>query len=695
MANSTTHVPQVTSSQASKEVTVNSVNDAYSVAGLYGRNGLTTTGLTWGYLGGCLYVAGTPTQIANGTVALTASATNYVEATTAGVVSANQVGFTAGRLQLYTVVCGTSSVSSYTDHRTAATSAGLTTAVQPYDAELAALAGLTSAADKIPYFTGSGTAALLTRDTDVNLTANSDTAIATQKAVKTYVDGIVTGGASDVMIFKGVIDCSANPNYPAASAGNLYKVSVAGKIGGASGPNVEAGDTIYCITDGSAAGDHATVGANWVIAQVNIDGAVVGPASATDNAFVQFNGTTGKLVKNGVAFTAKGDLLTRSSSAPAVLSVGTNGHVLTADSAEANGMKWAAAAGGGGTPGGSDTQVQFNDAGAFGGDADMTWNKTTNVLTVGSVATPGKIKGADNATLNEAGVSLTIKGGDATGGGTNASAIGGETIISSGAPANTSATAGPITIQPAAATGASGAAVTMQGGSPGGSGNNGGAVTVSGGIAGATGAGSGGLVTIQGGAGSSTNGSASGGVTIKTQLPPNSGGVPGTVAISTADSTSASFGDGPAAAPITITAGKGGNPTSGWTGATGGAVTLTAGQGGNGNGAGAPGAGGSVNLTAGAGGTSGTGNSNGGDVKLKVGAGAGTGAAGNVVLNATGSALATTAAGGFTCIPTCAGAPTGTPANIPTGTVPMVFDTTNLKMYVYTGGAWKSTAAFT
>ena len=33
-------------------------------------------------------------------------------------------------------------------------------------------------------------------------------------------------------------------------------------------------------------------------------------------------------------------------------------------------------------PGGSTTQLQFNDAGAFGGDADLTWNKTTNVMTV-------------------------------------------------------------------------------------------------------------------------------------------------------------------------------------------------------------------------------------------------------------------------------------------------------------------------
>jgi len=34
------------------------------------------------------------------------------------------------------------------------------------------------------------------------------------------------------------------------------------------------------------------------------------------------------------------------------------------------------------TPAGSTTQVQFNDAGVFGADADLTWNKTTNVLGV-------------------------------------------------------------------------------------------------------------------------------------------------------------------------------------------------------------------------------------------------------------------------------------------------------------------------
>lgn len=37
----------------------------------------------------------------------------------------------------------------------------------------------------------------------------------------------------------------------------------------------------------------------------------------------------------------------------------------------------------GGSPGGSTTQVQFNDAGAFGGDAGLAFDKTTGKLTVG------------------------------------------------------------------------------------------------------------------------------------------------------------------------------------------------------------------------------------------------------------------------------------------------------------------------
>lgn len=50
----------------------------------------------------------------------------------------------------------------------------------------------------------------------------------------------------------------------------------------------------------------------------------------------------------GATLTTKGDLLTRDASALARLGVGANDTVLTADSATATGLKWAAAVGGGG-----------------------------------------------------------------------------------------------------------------------------------------------------------------------------------------------------------------------------------------------------------------------------------------------------------------------------------------------------------
>lgn len=144
-----------------------------------------------------------------------------------------------------------------------------------------------------------GTAAPLDIDTDGTLAANSDSKIATQKAVKTYADQIIA--AADAMVFSGVVDCSTNPNYPAADRGHTYRVSVAGKIGGGSGVNVENGDLLLCLTDSTASGNHATVGANWNITQANIDGAVVGPATSTDNAISRFDNTTGKLIQNSLA----------------------------------------------------------------------------------------------------------------------------------------------------------------------------------------------------------------------------------------------------------------------------------------------------------------------------------------------------------------------------------------------------------
>lgn len=57
-------------------------------------------------------------------------------------------------------------------------------------------------------------------------------------------------------------------------------------------------------------------------------------------------------------------------------------------------------------------------------------------------------------------------------------------------------------------------------------------------------------------------------------------------------------------------------------------------------------------------------------------------------VTAGGGALATTATDGFLYVPTCAGTPTGTPT-AKSGFAPIVVDSTNNKLYFYSGGQWR------
>lgn len=116
MADFATNLPQLAASQSNQEARLNEVLDAASVGTYYGRNAATCTGLTWGFFGGKLLVDGVETATANGTVALTASTTNYVQLSRAGVVS---TATTRNPLlaPLYTVVTASGTVTSYTDER--------------------------------------------------------------------------------------------------------------------------------------------------------------------------------------------------------------------------------------------------------------------------------------------------------------------------------------------------------------------------------------------------------------------------------------------------------------------------------------------------------------------------------------------------------------------------------------------------
>lgn len=152
-------------------------------------------------------------------------------------------------------------------------------------------------------------------DTDGTLAANSDAKIATQKAVKTYVDALVAG----LLDFKGSTDASGNPNYPAASKGDAYVITVAGKIGGASGKTVEVGDFVIAIAD-NAGGTEAGVGTSWIVLQSNITG-----ITSAGLALIQAADTAAQrtLLADGSASTGTGGLVRATSPTLATPALGT------------------------------------------------------------------------------------------------------------------------------------------------------------------------------------------------------------------------------------------------------------------------------------------------------------------------------------------------------------------------------------
>lgn len=137
------------------------------------------------------------------------------------------------------------------------------------------------------------------KNADVSTLTNS---IVRADIIKQYVDNLIED--QSIFTYKGTIDCSTNPNYPDAGAGDTYVVSVAGKIGGNNGAFVEAGDMLICNVardddPNENAGTQEEVGDNWTIIQTNIHGAVVNTelVSTTGN-FPVFDGATGRVIKD-------------------------------------------------------------------------------------------------------------------------------------------------------------------------------------------------------------------------------------------------------------------------------------------------------------------------------------------------------------------------------------------------------------
>jgi hypothetical protein len=283
MSDSTRNLKQIEPAQLNPDVPVNELFDAHSPASYGGRNADATSTLTWGYYAGRW--AGS--TVADSTITLGASTTTYIVchrttgAITASTATTNWTD-TATYGRLYKVVSGASTVTSYEDHR--AGPGGLYAA--------GGVGGALTDGDKGD-ITVSASGATWTIDNDVVTYAKMQNVSATSRIL-----GRKTASAGDAE------ECTLS--------------EVLDFVGSAA-----QGDILY---RGASAWTRLAAGTSGNFLKTQGAGANPTWAAATFTS----------------PLTTKGDLYTYTT-VDARLGVGTDGQVLTADSAQSAGVKWASA----------------------------------------------------------------------------------------------------------------------------------------------------------------------------------------------------------------------------------------------------------------------------------------------------------------------------------------------------------------
>jgi hypothetical protein len=208
----------------------------------------------------------------------------------------------------------------------------------------------------------------------------------------------------------GTVTTNAQPNI--TSVGTLASLTVTANISSGNADLGNLATASYFSGNGIFISNIAGANVSGTVANATYAtsaGSATTAATVTTNAqpnITSVGSLTGLTVSNAtgiVNFTTTANV-TLGAVANLHISGGTSGYVLSTDGSGT--LSWVAqSGGGGGTPGGSNTQVQFNDNGSFGGNSAFTFDKTTgNVVMTGNLitgsGTGGNISGLNYVTAN-------------------------------------------------------------------------------------------------------------------------------------------------------------------------------------------------------------------------------------------------------------------------------------------------------
>ena len=248
--------------------------------------------------------------------------------------------------------------------------------------------------DILALIDASGTATALISTSGIATYASGNTANITFGS-NAEGDMLFHNGSNFIRLAKGVDDYilkmnGNSPNWEAEAVSSTDFNYVSGVANYASGQAIE-NETAIATNTSNISTNTSNISTNT--GRVNYasgqaienesDIAALLDASGTATALISTSGiatyASGNTANIVFGSNAEGDLLYHNGTSFVRLARGSDDTILKMNG---NVPNWEAESGGGGSPGGSDTQVQFNDGGSFGGDADFTWNKTSNILNI-------------------------------------------------------------------------------------------------------------------------------------------------------------------------------------------------------------------------------------------------------------------------------------------------------------------------